>query len=904
MTFLTWELTGQAPALFGEVRDARSREPLQGVLLRTGPQVREAYTAADGRFSLRLPTGADSTACVFSLDGYLTRRFEMLYTHPPLDMGVVYLWPDAPEELGEHLIALGDSDIFEEEAYQAGTGFLQAGRDVFLRRAAFDFSPSFFRIRGYDARNAAVFLNDIPMNRFYDGRPQWNNWGGLNHVSNNQLYLMGPQPPSQGFGGLQGTTLIDIRPAAVREGLRLTLSASNRNYRGRLLMTYNSGLRKGGWGWLLSASGRLGRQGYMQGTPYEAVSFLGGISYRPSEAHEISATALLASNTRGRSAALLREVIDLAGRSYNPYWGPQEGKVRNARWRRIREPLVNLRYRYRGRRLDYTFSAALQWGTQARSRLAYFNAPNPDPVYYRYLPSYYWNSPTGPNPLGGEGARLGFMRRPQIDWDEIYEVNRKAPGGRAAYALLSDRVAETLWTVNSFASLDLGSGWGLDGGFLYRQSRAGNEARLEDLLGASMHVDTDPFSQTRNDLEGPAEKREGDRVGYHYGINSRKWEGFITLRAARERWEAFVSGNLGRTAYRREGFFTNQRYPGESGGTGPALSFPAYGVKAGGSYQITGRHWLRFHAALMHRPPVLRNLYVNPRDRALAVPGVKGEQVFASDLSYFFRGPVLSSRITAYYTRMMDLSEVNFFFTDSGFGSAFVQEVATGVDVLHKGVELGLEFDLSPAVQLSGALALGDHIYASEPGVSLYFLPGDQPGDLRETEGVLSLGTAAIKGLPRSAGPARAFSLGLRYRDPAYWWVGVTANHMSQQYPDLSLLRHTPGFRLDPETGAPAAGVSPVEFQQALRLDPLPTVYLLNMIGGKSWRTDTHYISVFLSVSNLLDTFFLSGGYQQGRNGHYLQWYRDQLSGRPSFGPKFWPGFGRTFFINLNWSYR
>jgi hypothetical protein len=253
---------------------------------------------------------------------------------------------------------------------------------------------------------------------------------------------------------------------------------------------------------------------------------------------------------------------------------------------------------------------------------------------------------------------------------------------------------------------------------------------------------------------------------------------------------------------------------------------------------------------------------------------------------------------------MTDLSEVNFFFTDSGFGSAFVQEVATGVDVLHKGVELGLEWDLSPAVQLSGALALGAHVYASQPNISLYFLPGDQPGDLTDREGVLSLGTAAIKGLPRSAGPARAFSLGLRYRDPAYWWVGVTANHMYEQYPDLSLLRHTPGFRLDPETGAPAAVVSPGEFRQALRLDPLPPVYLLNLIGGKSWRTDTHYISVFLSVSNLLDAFFLSGGYQQGRNGHYLQWQRDQLSGRPSFGPKFWPGFGRTFFINLNWSYR
>jgi outer membrane receptor protein involved in Fe transport len=253
---------------------------------------------------------------------------------------------------------------------------------------------------------------------------------------------------------------------------------------------------------------------------------------------------------------------------------------------------------------------------------------------------------------------------------------------------------------------------------------------------------------------------------------------------------------------------------------------------------------------------------------------------------------------------MMDLGEVNFFFTDSGYGSAFVQEVTTGIDVLHKGLELGLEYEFNPAVKFSAALALGDYRYASQPGVTLYFQPGTDPGDLQAEEGRLSLGTAGIKGFKRAAGPSRAVSLGLHYRDPKYWWAGVTVNHLAAHYPDLSFLRHTPSFRLDPETGGEVSGVDPGEFQHALRQRPLEPIHLLNLTGGKSWRWDSNYISLFISVSNLLDSFFLSGGYELGRKGNYREWYQDRLSGRPSFGPRFWPGYGRTFFINLSWSFK
>ncbi len=897
-------LHAQSAGLAGTVLDARTRSPLSGVVIDVSGTAHTTQTDAGGRFLIGFPSGMDSISCEFTRAGYVPLRFLGLMTNPPLDMGVVYMEPDTPDDLSENLITLGDPDLFDEDTYASGSGFLQASRDVFLNRAAFDFSPAFFRVRGYDTRNASVYINGIPMNRFYDGRPQWNNWGGLNDVTRNQQYFLGLQPVDPGQGGLRGTSLIEISPAGLREGYRLTLSGSNRSYRGRLMLTFNSGMGERGWGWLFSFSRRVAREGYMEGTSYNAYSFLGGVGYSPSERHELTAVAMLASNGRGRSAALSPEVLQLAGRTYNPYWGIQDGKIRNSRMRYISEPWLNIRYRYRAPKAAITLSAAYQWGRQYRTRLGYFNAPNPDPAYYRNLPSFYWNSPIGPNLLGAEAARQGFLGSRQLDWDGLYAANARQASGEASYILQSDQNREALFTGNTYADLNLGGSWRLGVGILYQNSRTRNYALLEDLLGAKLHSDIDPFSQTRNDVEGSLQKQAGDRIGYDYQMLARRWNAFVSLQAEFDRWNCFLTASTGNVVYRREGFYRNERHPENSLGPGAPLSFSAMNLKGGVSYRLTGRHWFRFQAALMHRPPVARNLYINPRDRMEPVPEVQIEKVTATDFSYYFRGQDLSSRLSIFYTRMMDMGEVNFFFTDSGYGSAFVQEVATGIDVLHKGLELGLEYDLNPSVKLSAALALGDYRYASQPGTTLYFQPGDGPGDLTQAEGRLFAGFSDVKGLKRAAGPSRALSLGLHYRDPKYWWAGITGNHLSDHYPDLSYLRHTPSFLRDPETGMAVAGFAPGEQKRALEQQPLPPVYLLNFTGGKSWRRDSHYISLFISISNLLDAHFLSGGYQLGRNGNFPQWYQDQLSGRPSFGPKFWPGYGRTFFVNLSWSFK
>ena len=52
-------------------------------------------------------------------------------------------------------------------------------RAMFLNAASYDFSAT-FSDPGYNSENGKVLINGLEMNKLFDGRPQWANWGGLN----------------------------------------------------------------------------------------------------------------------------------------------------------------------------------------------------------------------------------------------------------------------------------------------------------------------------------------------------------------------------------------------------------------------------------------------------------------------------------------------------------------------------------------------------------------------------------------------------------------------------------------------------------------------------------------------------------------------------------------------------
>lgn len=898
LLFFFQVLNGQQISINGSIGDAQSLLAISHATIEIEGTSLKVITNEDGSFKIVTALKGDFILSIKARE-YIQKRLPLEISQDEIKLGQILIEKDNSIDQNEILVTLTDNQIYGEQE-GGNLGMLTATRDVFLNRAAFDFGQVFFKVKGYDSRNGSVLINGVVMNKLRNGRPQWNNWGGLNDVIRNQDFDLGLQSSPYGFGGLLGVTNIDTRPSGLRPGIRLSGSLSNRIYSGRIMASYTSRKKKSDFLYSLAASRRWAKEGFVNGTLYDAFSIYGAMEYQFNTKNSLLFTGILSSNRRGSSAAITEEVYNLVGNRYNPYWGFQNGHFRNARERKILEPLFMLNYFGKFKNLHINAAISYQFGSFAKSRIGYYNAPNPDPTYYRYLPSFYINSPVGANFLNADLARKTFLLDPQLQWKNLYKANTMDyENGMAAYVLYDDTNSDKQLTFNTTINFMPSEVFNVDMNMSFRSTISDNFAKIQDLLGADYHLDIDPFSDTLNDLDGELKKGKGDIFNYDYTLNYQVFEAFAQVRVDKSKWNFFLAAHYTNSSYQRTGHFLNERFPENSLGKSNLMQFNNYGLKGGFTYKLNMRQWINTNGILLTRAPLVVNAFINPRENNAIVPNLSEERITSIDINYFTRFPNLIGRITCFYTRFQKLTDVNFFFVDAGVGSDFVQEVITNLDKLNMGVELGFSYQLSSSVNLSGALGLGKYVYASDPNLAINFDTAGNEEDLITIEGTKDLGIAKIKNYKQPNGPQKALSFGVEYRDPKFWWIGAKMNYLSDNYASISIIRRTRSFYLNPDTGEPFENLNLEYADRILKQNPLGNIYLLNLVGGKSWLLNGKYISVFASINNVFNTEFRTGGYEQNRNGNYGQLVEDNLSGNPSFGPKYWFGFGRTFFLNL-----
>jgi len=746
-----------------------------------------------------------------------------------------------------------------------------------------------FRVRGFDSENGTVLLNGIPMNKLYGGRPQWSNWGGLNDATRNQELTNGLAPSNYTFGGVLGTTNISTRASEYRPGTRITASGSNKSYTGRLMVTHSSGVHNK-FAYTVSASRRAATEGYNEGSFYDANSVFAAIEYMPNNKHSLNLTAIYTPNRRGKSSPNTQEVYDLNGEKYNAYWGNQDGDKRNSRVKEVEEPIIMLSHIWNpNEKTTLNTSVGYQFGKIGNSRLGYWNAPNPDPTYYRNLPSYYLRDfPMQPEQADAVATRFKTDENySQINWENLYRTNLE--NGNSLYYLYEDRNDDKQLSLNSVLAREINENITLNLGFSYRDLTSKNYANMLDLLGGSHYNDIDQYNDTQNALNASSVINKGDKFQYNYNLTAETYDIFTQLQFSYDKVDFYLAGNASNTSYQREGLYQNELYLNNSYGKGEKINFDNGSVKGGFTYKISGRHLLDFNAGYISKAPTLRNTYTNSRVNQDIVLGIKSETVKTADASYVLRTPKVKARLTGYYATFDDGIDISRYF-DQSLGE-FVSEVLTGVSKKHFGGELGIEYQITPTIKAIGAAAVGQYTYDNNP---LSYYTSDE-SLLEQAEPV----TSYLKNYKLPGTPQRAYSLGLEYRDPNYWWVGVNANHLSNTYIDISSGLRTDRFYTNPETNQPFDGVTQQDIDTSLKQEKFDDYMLFNLVGGKSWRVKNKYIGFFASVNNVLGASYKTGGFEQGRNGNYQLLSEDQAREKPLFGSKYWYGYGRTFYLNV-----
>ena len=879
----------------GTVSDGESGEKLAGVTVSVQGSSIEQKSDSEGSFVLQnVPVGKQ--VVLMSFENYKSQSFPVnVLDGKEVDLGVVLLYKQFATELDLSTITLSDEDLLDEEGGGSDnvSGLLVSSKDAFLNAAAFNFGQAWFRVRGFDSENGTVLLNGIAMNKLYGGRPQWSNWGGLNDATRNQELTNGLAPSNYTFGGVLGTTNISTRASEYRPGTRITASGTNKSYTGRLMVTHSSGVHNK-FAYTVSASRRAATEGYNEGSFYDANSVFAAVEYMPNSKHSLNLTAIYTPNRRGKSSPNTQEVYDLNGETYNAYWGNQDGDKRNSRVKEVEEPIIMLSHIWNpNEKTTLNTSVGYQFGKIGNSRLGYWNAPNPDPTYYRNLPSYYLRD-FSMQPEQAEAVANRFKtdeNYSQINWENLYRTNIE--NGNSLYYLYEDRNDDKQLSLNSVLAREINENITLNLGFSYRDLTSRNYANMLDLLGGSHYNDIDQYNDTRNALNSSSVINKGDKFQYNYNLTAQTYDIFTQLQFSYDKVDFYLAGNASNTSYQREGLYQNELYLNNSLGKGKKLRFENGSLKGGFTYKISGRHLLDFNAGLVNKAPTLRNTYTNSRVNQDVVLGIKSETIRTADASYVLRTPKVKARLTGYYATFDDGIDISRYF-DQSLGE-FVSEVLTGVSKKHYGGELGVEYQITPTIKAIGAAALGQYTYDNNP--QSYYTSDESL--LEQAEPV----TSYLKDYKLPGTPQRAYSLGLEYRDPNYWWVGVNANHLSNTYIDVSSGLRTDRFYTNPETNQPFDGVSQQDIDTSLRQEKFDDYMLFNLVGGKSWRLKNKYIGFFASVNNVLGAKYKTGGFEQGRNGNYELLSEDQARDKPLFGSKYWYGYGRTFYLNVYLSF-
>ncbi|MGB1042411.1 MAG: carboxypeptidase-like regulatory domain-containing protein [Tenacibaculum sp.] len=894
----------------GIVISSDSEQPLQGVSVNVKDTNISTVTDSSGAFTLTGLTDGRQIVTV-SFSGFETQNFPVLLAGKEVDLGTVLMYEDVSEDQDLSTITITDDELSDDaSAADNISGLLQASRDIYSRTAAFEWSGSFYRIRGLDSENGKVLINGIEMNKLYNGRPQWSNWGGLNDVFRNQEFSNGLTPSNYTFGGVLGSTNISTRASEYRKGGRISYASSNRSYSHRLMATYNSGLMKNGWAISVSGSRRAGNEGYVDGTFYDANSIFLAIEKQINSKHALNLTVIAAENERGKNAPHTQEVYDIKGIKYNSYWGYQAGKMRNSRVKRVYEPVIMLNHYWDiSDNTSLNTNVGYQFGEIGNSRLDYNGANNPDPTYYRNLPSYDLQDPNGPDLAEAYKSLIKFQNDGQINWDDL-AIGNQGDLDNARVILYEDRNDDKQFTANTIFTSELTNNITLNASAEYRRLESSNFATPVDMLGANGYLDVntfgDSFDQQQSNLITPNRTIGlGDKFKYNYNFFTEVYGGFAQLQFKYNKVDFFIAGQANNTTHQREGLFQNGYFPNDSFGKSDKLDFFNYGAKAGLTYKFSGRHLLDFNGGYITKAPSLRNSFANSRANNVTVADVaelNSEIITSGDISYIFRSPKFQARLTGYYTDIKDATEISFFFADGigGDNSAFVQEILTGIDKRHFGAEFGFEAQLTSTFKLKGAANYGQYTYNNNPNLVLTTENANTPGF---TNGRKDLGESSLKDYRVAAGPQKAYSFGFEYRDPEYWFFGATVNYLDEAFVDISPIRRTSNFIADTD-GLPLADYDPVLARELLQQEQFDNYFVVNLIGGKSWKVgDRKYIGLFASVANLLDEEYKTGGFEQGRNANFTELKQDNANGTPTFGNKYWYGRGASYFININYRF-
>lgn len=882
-------LSSMAATVTGVVVNGNTGAPLSGAYVSLVGTDASVGTNFNGQFRLDIPDGATGRLAV-QADSYDSWGHDIVEASGLINLGEVRLAPVSVSDFyGEAEDLVFDESLMEDEegASQGISSLTGANDNIYYNTASYNFGPMYFNYRGMDNAYQTVYINGIPFNDLLRGRFNFSSLLGMtSRAFRNKTATVGLDAANYGFGDLGGSVNYNTLTDLYAPGFNGSVAYTNSNYMMRAMFSYSSGLNKHGWAFSATAIGRYAKEGVMEGTFYNSYGLFLSVEKVLNKYNTLNLSVFGGPTQRATGNATYQEAYDLAGSNlYNPMWGWQDGKKRSAKITETFDPTAVLNWIFKKDQTTLNTAFAFRSVSYSRSALQYYKARDPNPTYYRYLPSYYddYTSIVDGEEVVDEvmkeqyelylnGWKDGSLR--QINWDDLYQINYlnniqnqtlPADQKKGSSYIMENRVNRQINLMfNSYINTRINSWMTLQGGVTFNYTRGSNYKTIRDLLGGEFWLDVDPFSDReisiapqnlQNDLDNPNRHVvKGDRFGYDYNIHAMRADAWIQNVLQFAKWDVNYGLKMSYTQYFRDGKMRNGRAPNNSLGHSETLRFDNAMLKLGALYKLDGRNQFALRLEYGTRAPLVDNVFLAPRVKNTVVDNPCSERDFSGDISYIWNYRRFRGSITGFYNQFDNVIERTGFYDDR-FNS-YTNYVMTGVKRVNKGVELGMAFKITPSITATFAGTYSRYQYKNNPKGTRTFENGLYPDTTQ---------TIYLKNYYVGSTPQFAANLGVDYAAPKNWFFNVNATIQGDSYVNLAPAYHE--ALPDLWKSFPDRTELENKINELSGQDKLKNAFTLNASIGKLIYINRKVsLNINVNVNNILNNRdIVTYAYQQGR---------------------------------------
>lgn len=714
----------------------------------------------------------------------------------------------------------------DNDATQTVSAISSTNSDTYLSEVGFRFSPMRFQIRAYDDMYGHTYMNGLQLNDLETGRFQYSMIGGMNDATRNEESVSSFEYNNFSLAPIGGSANINTRASAFAPGNKITLSGCNRNYVLRGMYTYATGLMDNGWAFAGTIGYRWAKEGVIEGTFYNSLSYLLSAEKKINDNHSISFVTFGSPTERAQQGASTEEAYWLANSHYyNPYWGYQNGKKRNSRVVNDFEPTFIATWDWKvDDNKKLVTSAGMKYSAYSTTALGWNgNAYDPRPDYYKNLPSSILdvydlnkNNPTylSENPyfLSQYNDLYNYWTSSkanrQLNWDRMYYVNsvQNTNGDEALYYQERRHNNQLVFAINSTWNHTIDENYKYSLGIQLNHTKGMHYKTMEDLLGGDLYVDYDKFSandygkgtatnptEACNDLRNPyAVIKEGDKFGYDYNIFVNKAKLWGQFQNTQSIWSSTFGAYGEGTTIERVGKMQNGRAPENSYGSSGTAKFLGGGGKALFTVRPIANNIIALGFSMDSQAPLARNVFVAPRMQNNFVDNLTLENIFSGDLSWKFRFGNLTGKISGFYTKFMNQVEQTAFYNDQE--SRFTYLTMTGIDKEHYGIESAFVYQVNSELSFNFMGTISDAKYTNNPYAQVNYEGMDAATNLELNEWANPVtGTnmplrVIAKGVKVGSTPLTALSFGINYNINS-WFLELNLNYYNRVYVDYSAYR-------------------------------------------------------------------------------------------------------------------